>query len=258
MGIPVSAFNRAIDMAHTLEAQGFFQRVRQGDQKAASLFARLVAQRLNPAGIPSDFGWLSKSPGESQVEGYAEDAIVYGNDEAERENVIDLVNGAGAPGASIGGGVKPRRENNRWVRPVPLSDDAMLYLMEGGAAQPLPPPSHTPTILSYEALGGDEGAKKITRVLEHDYKKAGRAGLDGDCGGWLRRTDYDVLSGISKTVEESILKHRDEWLMPLGLIEVLPPGMMSDGYRCRICDATVGFERGKPKLIPHATDCTTR
>lgn len=137
-GIPINAFNRAIAMARELESQGYFSRVREGDQRAASYFARLVAHRLNPAGLLSDFGWLSKSPGESQVEGFAEDAIVYSNDESNLENVIDLVNGAGAPGASIGGGIKPRRPNNRWVKPEPLTDEQMKYLRPGETA-PIPP-----------------------------------------------------------------------------------------------------------------------
>lgn len=115
-----------------------------------------------------------------------------------------------------------------------------------------------PAMLGYEEIGGDEGAKKITRVLDHDYKAAGRTGLDGDCGGWLRRIDYDVLSGKIKTVEESIVVHRDECLFALGLIVALPTGMMSDGDKCLICGATVSYERGKRKPIPHAADCTTR
>lgn len=207
-GIPINAFNRALAMARELESQGYFSRVREGDQRAASYFARLVAQRLNPMGVPSDFGWLSKSPGESQVEGFAEDAIVYSNDESNLENVIDLVNGAGAPGATIGGGIKPRRTNNRWVKPEPLTDDQIKYLRSGETA-PVPPP--VPVMPSYEALGGDEGGKKVTRLMEADYKNAGKPGLDGDSGAWQWRTAYDFIAGKFKTVEESITAHQPEW-----------------------------------------------
>lgn len=128
--------------------------------------------------------------------------------------------------------------------------------VEPGSAPPVPVPPAT--IPSYEALGGDEGAKKITRVLEHDYKAAQRPGLDGECGGWIRRTDYDVLSGKIATVEASIAVHRDEWLEALGLIVDTPPGLMSHGKQCLICGASVGYEKGKPKPIVHAPDCTTR
>lgn len=141
----------------------------------------------------------------------------------------------------------------------PLPNDQIVYappVPDGASPTPEPPPSSS--MPSYEELGGDEGAKKITRVLEHDYKAAGRTGLDGDCGGWLRRTDYDVLSGKIATVEESITVHRDEWLTALGLIQV-SHGMMGNGYKCLICGDTVGVEKGKTiPPIPHASDCMTR
>ncbi len=139
--------------------------------------------------------------------------------------------------------------NYRWHNPP---------IAASGQAQPEPTPMPTPQVPGYEDLGGDEGAKKITRILEHDYKAAKRPGLDGECGGWLRRTDYDFIVGICKSVEESILKHRDEWLRALGLTEPLQPGMMSDGDKCLICGADVSYERGKRRSIAHAADCTTR
>lgn len=74
-----------------------------------------------------------------------------------------------------------------------------------------------PVYPSYEALGGDEGGKTITRQLEADYKRAGLRGLDADCGAWQQRVSYDFLTGICKTVEESIKKHRDEWCQALGI-----------------------------------------
>lgn len=80
---------------------------------------------------------------------------------------------------------------------------------------PIPPP--TPVYPSYEALGGDEGGKKITRQLEADYRRAGKPGLDGDCGAWQQRVSYDFLTGICTTVEASITKHRGEWCAQLGI-----------------------------------------
>jgi len=82
---------------------------------------------------------------------------------------------------------------------------------------PTSPPPVKPTYPSYEALGGDEGGKKITRILEADYKRAGMRGLDGDCGAWQQRVSYDFLTGLCKTVEESIAKHRREWCDTLGI-----------------------------------------
>lgn len=76
-----------------------------------------------------------------------------------------------------------------------------------------------PRMKTYEELGGDEGGKKITRLLEADYKRAGMRGLDGDCGAWQQRVSYDFLSGICATVEESIAKHRRSWCQTLGISE---------------------------------------
>lgn len=119
-------------------------------------------------------------------------------------SVIDCVSGAG--------GANPQPVWNVFTTPVEASG---AWVDPDGVS--VAPPAPVPVMPSYEELGGDEGAKKITRMIEADYKRAGRPGLDGDCGGWLRRTDYDVLSGKVKTVEESIAKHRPEWCAALGI-----------------------------------------
>lgn len=212
MGVTTETLNRAIAAARAREAQGYFKRVRDGDQRAASLFVKLVALDCNPSGIGSDYGWLSKSPGEQQVDGFAEDAICYGVDPSDLQNVVDLISGAGAPGASIGGAVKERRPHNKWVKPTALTDEEMDYLLDG--AEPVPTP---PTLPGYEAFGGDEAGKRITRQLEADYREAGRAGLDGNCGAWVARCYYDYVAGQYATVDEAIADHRPEWRAALGL-----------------------------------------
>lgn len=221
MSLSAEQLQRILTQARLRESQGYFARVKAGDQRAASLFARLIAFDLNASGNPEDCGWLSKSPGESQVDGYAEDAICGNADPNDLQNVIDLVNGAGAPGASLPSrllpsDLKPRRVNNRWVKPQPLVVEETSYLLSGGQPMPPPPPAQ-PVYPSYEALGGDEGGKKITRMLEADYKRAGARGLDGDCGAWQQRVSYDFLTGICKTVEEAIAKHRRSWCQTLGI-----------------------------------------
>jgi hypothetical protein len=90
-------------------------------------------------------------------------------------------------------------------------------LKQGVPVPPQPQPPSKPTYPSYEELGGDSGGIAITRQLEADYKRAGRPGLDGDCGAWQQRVSYDFLTGVCKTVQESIAKHRAEWLAALGL-----------------------------------------
>lgn len=128
-----------------LEAEGWFERARQGDGRAASLFARLVAYTLNPNGDPSGWGWLSKPSGRN-YDGYAEDAIVFGADPNNLHNVIDLVAGAGAPRASIRWSPpQPRRPDNVWVAPRPLTADELGYLSSQMApTSPTPVPFPTP------------------------------------------------------------------------------------------------------------------
>ena len=138
MSVTPVQLDLAIAAARAREAQGYFAKVKAGDQKAASLFARLVAFDLNPAGHADGYGWLTKQPGETQVDGWAEDAIVLGNSPSDFDNVVDLIVGAGAPGASIGGAVKPRRAGNTWVAPHWLTADEMQYLKAGAVPGPSP------------------------------------------------------------------------------------------------------------------------
>lgn len=205
---------RAVTAARELEAQGYFEKVRAGDQKAASLFARLTAYTLNPVGSGNDYGCLSKTPGETNVDGFAEDAICFTSNPADLENVVDLVNGAGAPGASIGGAVKPRRTNNLWVKPVKLSDADMLYLRMGIPEPPVPqPPAHKP-------YPGDPVWDAVGATLFADYARGGQA-PNPQMGRWFGRTIWDATAGDETgkvyTVDDSIKKHRPEWCGALGI-----------------------------------------
>lgn len=205
--------DRAITAARLRQTQGYFGKAKAGDQRAASLFVRLVALDLNSFGDPTGYGWLSKQPGEANVDGWAEDATVFGASPTDLMNVVDLINGAGAPGASIGGAIKARRLSNTWAAPKPLTAEEMAYI-SGPVVVPVPP---APTYPSYESLGGDEGGKKITRQLEADYRRAGKPGLDGDCGAWQQRVSYDFLTGKVAPVEAAIAKHRADWCAALGI-----------------------------------------
>jgi len=213
MSVSSDQLKRAENCAKQLEAQGYFHRAKTGDQRAASYFARLTAYTLNPGGHALDYGTLTKPAGGSNVDGYAEDAIVFGNDPTNLMNVVDLVNGAGAPGATIGAGdVKPRRAQDLWEQPKPLTRAEVEYLLEGSApAFGVPTGGSAPAVPSYESMGGDEGGKKVTRLMEADYKTAEKPGLDGNSGAWQWRTAYDFLAGICKTVELSTAKHQPEW-----------------------------------------------
>ena len=123
-------------VARAVAGEGWFAKCEAGERRGCSLFAREVARRLNPSGDPAGWGWLSKAPGETGVDGFAEDAIVFSSDAANLRNVVDLVVGAGAPGARVGwSGPQARRPSNVWVRPEPLSAADMAYLgVSGGGS----------------------------------------------------------------------------------------------------------------------------
>lgn len=138
-----------ITIADTLVTQGYFDKVRTGDQRAASYFARLFAFTANPSGQTTSWGWLRKGGG-TQVEGYAEDAVVYGADPSDVQNVVDLVIGAGAPGARLisnTSGTVPRRPTDVWEAPRALTSMQLDYLKPGGVViHPPPPPPPPPPV----------------------------------------------------------------------------------------------------------------
>jgi hypothetical protein len=134
-----------LDVALAVEADGYFERCRSGEMRGCSYFARLVAWRLNPNGDPSSWGTLRKTAGGSNVEGYADDAIVYGQG---NNNVIDLVGSAGVPGASVYWGTADnagtighqRRASDIWEAPQPLTAAMLAYLKPGSQTTPAPTP----------------------------------------------------------------------------------------------------------------------
>jgi hypothetical protein len=214
MSVSTTDLQRAVTAAKLRESQGYFVRAEAGDQRAASLFVRLVADDLNPSGKTTDYGWLSKQPGESQVDGYAEDAIVFGADPADIQNVVDLINGAGAPGASIGGAVKERRPTNLWVAPKPLTVGELNYLLEGGVPGPVPPPVPPPApVQPYPSESPDGGwwGQVFDVEVATRYQAAGRVypdPADPRSLRWCGRVAYDIRDGLTK--EASLEKHMKE------------------------------------------------
>lgn len=226
MAVSNEQLKLAVDAARLLESEGYFERVRTGDQKASALFVRLVAQYLNPNGLPTGWGWLTKLPNESNVDGYAEDAIVYGNSAADLENVADMINGAGAPNASIGGAIKPRRPHNKWERPQPLNEWELSYLRAGGLPPTPQPP--TPPPMATQPPGRDEALDEMYWL--HRFYQA-PDGLQRPDGLWrsdLGAPDFEGIAAWYLDVYQrermamksradaraayvSDIRHSDEW-----------------------------------------------
>lgn len=201
MSVSQEQLARIVAQARNRESQGYFEKVRQGDQRAASLFARLIAFDLNPSGSGADVGWLTKTPGESNVEGFAEDAICGNAHPDDLANVIDLVNGAGAKGASIGGSVKERRRHNQWFRPQALTAEEMLFLREGIPAPVPQPPAHPQQPYPSEPGYWNNFTKEVK-------KRYPNGELNDEAFRWFTRTAYDIGAGMDR--DESAAKHLKE------------------------------------------------
>lgn len=137
----------AREAANTLVAQGYFRKVKNGDERAASYFSRMVAARANPEGVKSGWGALRKTAGGFNVEGYADGAIVFGDNPTDRKNVLKIVTQVGShdPNAiGIGSAVQDRRDVDIWEKPVPLSAALGNYLLDGGTPLPEQPPTPPP------------------------------------------------------------------------------------------------------------------
>lgn len=234
--------------AQQLEAEGYFEKARAGDHRACSLFARLVAYRLNPTGHPGGWGWLRKGGGQN-VDGYSEDAIVYGSNPQDLQNVCDMVGGAGAPGASLTWQEKPRRPVDTWEAPRPLSAADMNYLKAGSAhptptptPAPTPPPAPNPTIPDYEAIGGDATGAMVGRMVFEQYGEKGEDPNAG-MGAWMFRAAYRIASG--KPVKDTISAVRGELRKALGLpvlvLCVLLPSTAEAGFLKWPRDVRIGL-----------------
>jgi hypothetical protein len=189
----------ATDAAHQLEREGYFAKAKTGDERAASYFARLTAARANPTGSPRGWGALKKTGGGFNVEGYADGAIVFGNDSSDRSNVLKIVTqiGSSNPNAiQIGDAVQERRDSDVWASPVPVPDSLVAYI--AGSATPVPQPPAAFTFPSYADLGDDAFYRLHVGVpLAEDVAHAGETLNDGSSV-WFSRAVYRVMAADVK------------------------------------------------------------
>lgn len=206
MSVPTVDVQRAIDMAHQLEQQGYFAKAKSGDERGASYFARMVAARVNPSGNSSDWGWLKKTGAGFNVEGYADGAIVFGNDPANRTNVLKIVTQIGStnPNAiQIGDAVQERRAEDIWDKPVPLPDAITSYLLPGGVVIP-------PSVPPHADLPGRQEMMEAGQRLHFYYRSP--EGLQRPNGLWKPETQQSIAQpdweGIGAWLFDVYLKAR--------------------------------------------------
>lgn len=221
-----------IGIAQNLVAQGYFQRVAAGDQRAASLFARLFAHAANPSGSPASWGRLKKGGG-TAVDGYAEDAVCYGSDQQDLHNVVDLVIGAGAPGARLAPTTThtvERRPVDTWELPRPLSANEVNYLKGFNPAPPEPGHNCTLGVSLFWLLRGvrehpdqlRENLRWARDTLGADYVR-GIAVVGGDlfsgadpwefAGAFLRWPDWDSQLAHATDLCFDIYRLRVQWTL---------------------------------------------
>lgn len=182
--------------AHTGNAntEGFIRKL------AARLYAQDARWGLNgKRGNPQD---ISDDVLAYRGEGTAVDVVNGGPME-----IIDVIAGAGGPSPTPAWIVAPGGPGDKgtWVKPAVSGPAPGPVCPDPSAHIPKPPPPY-PGDRVFDALG--------IRLID-DYAAAGRT-LDFQSGTWFGRVIYDHLSG-GLTMEQSIQKHRGEWLAALGL-----------------------------------------
>lgn len=190
-------------------------------------FVQLVLARANDP----RWGHVGKTAGEGQytppgfmprdvkgrdgnlyrITGVSHDAIFYHDGPIELQ--VDLLGGGNDGPDPLGTPAIPQwnvipqqyyRVNNPWLPAIPI---------EGGNPAPAPVCPVCKTIPGY---AGDEIFDAIALKLFADYAEAGQSPNVG-MGRWFGRVTYDWIAGNTKTLDESITKHRKEWREALGL-----------------------------------------
>lgn len=167
-----------------------------------------VAKRLRARGEKA--GLYRKASGSGcERDGaiYTSDVVAY----ADTGEILDIMGGGEIDGVqtdskptwNVPSYVPPYEEViQRWRLPFDSEIDPF----------PAPTPQPTPHARVYP---GDDIGWQIGRVLDADYKRAGRSSLDAGSTVWSFRTAWDVANG--EAVESAIARHRQEWCAILGV-----------------------------------------
>lgn len=155
------------------------------------------------------WGHLRKSPGQTNIHLHAEDAALYLST-ADLSVAVDFINGAGGSNPSIGWNVDaPRYQPSDWWDPT--THTSVVPTVPTVPACPVCPP-----VVRVPGYAGDAVFDQVGAILFADYAEAGQEPNDG-MARWMARTIYDWVAGNTRTLAESIEKHRKEWRALLGL-----------------------------------------
>jgi hypothetical protein len=192
--------------AKRLAEQGYFDTCARGNQHACSYFTRLVVWTINPQGDPNLPGALRKTAGGTNVDGYAEDALALNANPSDLHNVMDLVAGTGAAGASIRDfNTNPRRASDVWDAPKPLTAQE-LAVLKPGASLPTPgtpPPTQGPPPVQLQPILDALAALRADHQALRAQIDAIRAHLDN--ADLSRIAQYDDLVQRSDRLNRDVL-----------------------------------------------------
>jgi hypothetical protein len=179
------------DVPQKLFATGLYNLKTNAGQAA---FVDAVVATLH--GQDERWGHLRKNPGQTQLHTHAGDAALYLSDVAGQSTAVDFIGGAGGPNPQPGWGVdQPRYSTSDWLDPFEHVAGIRPTRSMRGVTEP---------------YAGDAVFDALGVVLFSDYAAAGQAPTP-KMGRWFGRTIHDWIAGNTKTLDESIAKHRAEW-----------------------------------------------
>jgi hypothetical protein len=179
------------DVPQKLFATGLYNLKTNAGQAA---FVDAVVATLH--GQDERWGHLRKNPGQSQLHAHAGDAALYLSDVAKQSTAVDFIGSAGGANPQPGWGVdQPRYSMSDWLDPSEHVAGSRATRSSSGVVPPYP---------------GDAAFDAVGAALFKDYAAAGQA-PSAQVGRWFGRAIYDWIAGNTRTLDESIAKHRAQW-----------------------------------------------
>lgn len=223
MSIPV--YQHVVDQCRKENPRAWEHAHTKGDPESKDFIFKLVPMLR---AIDPNFGWNGKRGNPNDI---SEDAVNYICDAEDSEGrtpdgrpcvVIDVIAAAGAKPPYTSSNPAP---STSWTvfRTKVEGSGANIIALPAIPGTPNPPQPTGPTLLPYEALGGDATGMAISRAMAFDYERR-HGKLDKGCGAWMFRSCYVLMArqdGID-TADKAIAKYRPEWCRGLGLTDMPP------------------------------------
>jgi hypothetical protein len=162
-------------------------------------------------GVDTKVGHLKKSPGQTQYNGHANDAVLYpvGND-ANDYHAVDIIARAEQPKPWYPDSDRQPPEG-QWSEDKNTAYKSSDWMAEPGAPQP----SNMVPWVAYD----ENSFQGLKQQLAYDYGRRPQ-GADFDVSVWSARVFHSTYMGPNKTplgMSAAVHKHRPEWCAALGV-----------------------------------------